>query len=456
MNHALLTGDIQNVATVKPFRALRYNQSKVSAPASALVCPPYDVIDAKMQNDLYNKSEHNVVRIEFGKTTPDDKPGSDRYSRAAETFENWIFQNVLRQDGKPAFYLYEQAFDIASGGASRSQVVTRRGIFGACKLEPFGTGCVYPHEETFGGPKADRLALMQSCEANLSPVFGLVPDDGGNMTALLKKGVTFKKPDVEVKEENGVVNRLWVVDDESWCAAMQDYLDGKNLFIADGHHRYETSCNYRNERRTKDNDPEGKLDKDYDYTLMMCVPMSDLGLYILPTHRLIQTAPGLSKDAFLKDSAALFDARDASEQELFATAEEQSGPVKFGVIFKDGSRKLLTVKPAVAEAMKKAQPNKSAAWHALDVSVLQELILKGVLKLSEEKVLRKEGVSYTPDTKNAISRVTDQAGQYVMGFILRPTLIEQVRDISTGNEKMPQKSTYFYPKLLSGLVIRKL
>ncbi|HYG75607.1 MAG TPA: DUF1015 domain-containing protein [Planctomycetota bacterium] len=444
------------MATVKPFRALRYNQSKVSAPASALVCPPYDVIDAAMQDALYKKSEHNVVRIEFGKTSPEDKPGSDRYSRAAETFEKWIIENVLRQDSKPAFYLYEQTFDIASGGASRSQVVTRRGIFGACKLEPFGTGCVYPHEETFGGPKADRLALMQACEANLSPVFGLVPDETGTMTELLKKGVSLKKPDVEVKEENGVVNRLWVIDDESWVAAMQENLAGKNLFIADGHHRYETSCNYRNERRAKDNDPDGKLDKDYNYTLMMCVPMSDPGLYILPTHRLIQEAPGLSKEAFLKDSAALFDTRDASEQELFATAEEQAGPVKFGVIFKDGSRKLLTVKPAAAEAMKKAQPAKSDAWRSLDVSVLQELVLKGILKLSEEKVLRKEGVSYTPDTKQAIAKVTDKAGHYVMGFVLRPTLIEQVRDVSTRNEKMPQKSTYFYPKLLSGLVIRKL
>src|SRR5262249_10965436 len=149
-------------------------------------------------------------------------------------------------------------------------------------------------------------------------------------------------------------------------------LGGKNIFIADGHHRYETSCNYRDERRAADDDPKGKLDREFEYTLMMCVAMSDPGLYILPTHRLIQEAPGLSKDSFLNEAAGLFDIREASEKELFAVAEEEGGAVKFGVIFKDGSRKLLTVKPAATEAMKKAAPKKSDAWRSLDVSVLQE------------------------------------------------------------------------------------
>jgi uncharacterized protein (DUF1015 family) len=442
------------MAIVKPFRALRYNPEKVGVPMGALVCPPYDVIDAKMQQALYDKSPYNVVRVEFGKQNESDTPGNDRYSRAGATLASWIRDNVLLTDPRPAFYLYEQTFDIASGGASRSKVVKRRGIFGAVKLEPFGTGCVFPHEETFGGPKADRLNLMRAASANLSPVFGLVPDEDSALSKLLEKGVDLKAPAFEVTEENGVLNKLWVLDDPQWCAAVSDRLSSKCVFIADGHHRYETSCNYREERRKADNDPDGKLDKDYNYTLMMCVPMSDSGLYILPTHRLIQEAPGISKDAFLQESAALFDQKDASEKELFAVAEEERGPVKIGVIFKDGSRKMLTAKKSVADAMKARAGQKSEAWRKLDVSVLQELILKGVLKLSEEKVLRKEGVSYTPDTKQAIARVTEQAEHYAMGFILRPTLIEQVVDMK--GEKMPQKSTYFYPKLLSGLVIRKV
>ncbi len=444
------------MSIVKPFKAYRFNPAKTAAPAADLICPPYDVIDPAMQEALYERSPYNIVRIEFGKTSDSDKPGDDRYSRAAEIFTDWISNGVLTQDTHDSFYLYEQTFDIASGGASRSKVVTRRGIFGALKLEPFGTGSVFPHEETFGGPKADRLALMQACEANLSPVFGLFPDEDKRISQLLAKGVTLNAPAMELTEASGVVNKLWVIDDPDWIAAMSQALAAKNCFIADGHHRYETSVNYRNERRGTDSDPEGTQDKPYNYTLMMCVPMSDPGLYILPTHRLIQKAPGVSQEAFIVDAQPFFDFRDASETDLLQLAEEESGPVRFGVIFKDGTRAILSVKPAVEEAMKRAQPNKSAAWRNLDVSVLQELVLKNVLKLSEEKVLRKEGVSYTPDTRQAIARVTAPGGAYEMGFILRPTLITQVEDVATGGEKMPQKSTYFYPKLLTGMVIRKL
>jgi uncharacterized protein (DUF1015 family) len=444
------------MAIVKPFSALRYNLDKTAAPAAKLVCPPYDVIDAAMQDALYLSSPFNVVRVEFGKTSPDDKPGSDRYSRASQTLTQWIAQDVLHRDAQPAYYLYEQTFDIASGGASRSKVVTRRGIFGAVKLEPFGTGQVFPHEETFGAPKADRLSLMQACSANLSPVFGLFPDEDNAMTKLLESGVKLCAPVVELTEANGVQNRLWAIADEAWVAAMGAALEPRNCFIADGHHRYETSCNYRDERRAKDSDPKGALDKGYNYTLMMCVPMSDPGLYILPTHRLIQKAPGVSKEALLDAVKTNFTVREASEGELLQLAEEETGPVRIGVIFNDGSRAILTQTPAAVARMKELQPKRSNDWRALDVSVLQELILKEAIKLSEEKVLRKEGVSYTPDTRQALSRVCADKGAYEMGFILRPTRIDQVRDVATGGEKMPQKSTYFYPKLLTGLVIRTL
>jgi len=444
------------MAIVKSFRALRYNAATIKGTAADVVCPPYDVIDGAMQDALYNRNPYNVVRVEFGKTTPDDKAGHDRYTRAAHTFKEWIATNILTKESANSFYLYEQTFDIASGGASTSKVVVRRGIFGAVKLEPFGTGCVYPHEETFGAPKADRLSLMQACAANLSPIFGLFPDEDNAISKLLAQGVAMKAPAVELTEANGVVNKLWAIDDPKWSIAMSHALADKNCYIADGHHRYETSCNYRDERRAADGDAVGSLDKSYNYTLMMCVPMSDPGLYILPTHRLIQKAPGISKESFLAASHHLFEAHDATEKELLHLAEEETGPVRIGVIYKDGSRQILTMKPTVDSAMIAAQPNKSTAWRELDVSVLQELVLKGALKLSEEKVLRKEGVSYTPDTRQAISRVTAHEGAYEMGFILRPTRIDQVRDVAVGGEKMPQKSTYFYPKLLTGMVVRQL
>src|SRR5579862_2495151 len=333
------------MAIVKPFQALRYNLAKAGA-AADVVCPPYDVIDAAMQEGLYERNPYNIVRVEFGKTAPDDAPGRDRYSRAADFFKDWIEKQILVQDGRAALYLYEQTFDIAYGGASHSKVVTRRGIFGAVKLEPFGTGCVYPHEETFGAPKADRLNLMRACAANLSPVFGLFPDEDASVSALLAKGVTLSAPAVELTESSGVINKLWAIDDEKWCAQMSAALAPKNCFIADGHHRYETSCNYRDERRAQDADPSGARDLPYNYTLMMCVPMSDPGLYILPTHRLIQKAPGVSKESFLRDALAYFDLRAAREAQLLALAEEESGPVRIGVVFADGEKKIMSVPPA--------------------------------------------------------------------------------------------------------------
>lgn len=444
------------MAVIQPFSALRYDTAKAGVPASALVCPPYDVIDSAMQKALYNKSTYNVVRVEYGKTKPSDGPGDDRYSRAAAEFSRWIAEGVLRRDTKAAYYVYEQTFDIASGGASQSNVVARRGVFGALKLEPFGSGSVYPHEETFGGPKADRMALMRACKANLSPVFGLVPDEDARLSRALAAVTVGRNADMEVIEPNGVQNRLWVVDDPAQCMELGGLLNGRNVFIADGHHRYETCCTYRNERREQANDPDGKQGGAYESTLMMCVPMSDPGLYILPTHRLIHSSPSASKDSFLREASGLFAIHDADEPELLALAEDTSGAVRVGVIFSDGSQYILAATPASAEAMSAAMPNRSLEWQGLDVAVLQELLLKGVLRLSEEKVLRKEGVSYTPNARQALEKVVAPDGPYSMGFILRPTRIEQVRAVSLAGEKMPQKSTYFYPKLLTGLVLREV
>ena len=313
------------MAVIKPFSALRYDPAKAGAQLEQLICPPYDVIDPAMQEELHRRSPHNIVHVELARERPGDAPGNDRYSRAARTLGDWIARGVLKEDSQPAFYVYEQRFDIAAGGASRSKVVTRRGFFGAIKLEPFGTGCVYPHEETFGGPKADRLNLMRACATNVSAVFGLVPDEDKAIAAMLQAAAGSGPPCAQATEDNGVVNRLWAVSDPDWCKKLSGQLGGKNIFIADGHHRYETSCKYRDERRQADGDPAGKLDKAYDHGLMVCVPMSDEGLYILPTHRLIQAGPGISKDSFLRAAGALFKQQDATEKELCALAEEQAG-----------------------------------------------------------------------------------------------------------------------------------
>jgi uncharacterized protein (DUF1015 family) len=444
------------MAIVRPFKGLRYNPEKIQGSLADVIAPPYDVISLAEQDALYRRSSHNVVRLILNREYDGDGPGDNRYTRAACKLNEWVKDNVLRQDEMPAFYVYEQTFDIAAGGAARSKILTRRGVLTALKLEPFGEGCVYPHEETFSGPKADRLMLTRACRANLSPVFGLTPDADGSLAGLLADCCVQFKPQMEVKEDSGVLNRLWVVDDPVWTKKMTDAFTPCGVYIADGHHRYETACNYRNERRAQKNGNGGGVegDRDYDYVLMMCVPMSDPGLHILPTHRLIHALPDFSAEKFLKKALALFDVTEATEDSLTALAEQEEGAIRIGVVFNQGGLRILKIKPDGMEAMRNLAPKCSEAWRELDVSVLHELLLKGVLGLSEENVLRKEGVTYVKDARETILRVQAEPA-FSLGFILRPTRIEQVRVVAAGGERMPHKSTYFFPKLLSGMVIRK-
>ena len=246
------------MATVKPFRALRFlistedrrsrrrGSSARPMTSSTRPCRTRSTTAARSMSCASNSA----------RPAPTTNPAATGTRGRRKPSRSGFAQDVLAPRRRAdSFYLYEQTFDIASGGASRSEVVTRRGIFGAVKLEPFGNGKVFPHEETFGAPKADRLSLMQACAANLSPVFGLIPDEDSALTKLLEQGVKLGAPAVELTEANGVQNRLWAITDETWIAAMAAALEPRNCYIADGHHRYETSCNYRDERRAQDNDP---------------------------------------------------------------------------------------------------------------------------------------------------------------------------------------------------------
>jgi uncharacterized protein (DUF1015 family) len=440
------------LATIVPFRAVRYNREKINGPVDAVVAPPYDVISAEQQDALYKRSPHNVVRLILGRQYDGDSPTDNRYTRAAKTWSQWQDEEVLVSEKQPAFYVYEQQFEVSLGHPPRKKSFTRRGVLSALKLEPFGEGCVFPHEETFPAHKADRLQLFSACRANFSPVFGLVPDEG-DVTALLAKVTTSRAPDVEIREESGVLNRLWVVSEKAFCKQLAGLLEPRKVFIADGHHRYETACNYRNERRAAEKG-KAKGNQAYDHVLMMCVPMSDPGLVILPTHRLVQSGTGLAADEFLKKAEAFFTSKETSESELAALAETQDGPVRYGAVAAGGRKVLLTAKPSVADAMKKAAPAKSEAWRGLDTAILHEVVLKQLLGLGKGPATPHSGIEYTKDVGDVFKRVA--SGACGVGFVLRPSRMDQVRATAENGERMPQKSTYFSPKLLSGLVMRKL
>ena len=273
--------------TIAPFRGWRYDLKHVGA-LSNVICPPYDVIDADLQNRLYKLHPANVVRLELNRDEPGDGDvnnagGNHRYSRAAKFLKNWQTEGVLYEEPRPAVYVYHQTFEYAG------QQHTRRGFMVRCKLERFGEGKIYPHEETLSGPKADRLLLTRACHANLSQIFGLFPDEENAAQDLLEKAVLGQTP-VEATDHLGVVHQMWTVTDGAVVSQLVGLMGPKPMFIADGHHRYETACNYRDELAAA-----GKLTPDHpaNYVLMMCVGMSDPGLLVLPTHRLFRGLPAM-------------------------------------------------------------------------------------------------------------------------------------------------------------------
>ncbi|MGB9826248.1 MAG: DUF1015 domain-containing protein, partial [Desulfofundulus sp.] len=276
------------MAEIKPFRGLRYADGV--GPLADLVTPPYDVIDAKAQDDYYQRHPYNIIRLEYGKVYPGDDESNNRYTRAAADFNAWREKGVLVPEKSPALYLYEQEFSV---GGKR---LVRSGMTCAVKLEPYEKGVVLPHEETLPRHKADRLALMRACRANFSPIFGLYADAEMTVDNLLRSQAG-RSPDLEFTGENGHGHRLWVVTDPGVIKQVQQAMADRRIFIADGHHRYETALAYSRERRQEEGNPAEP--GPYDYVMMTLVNLYDPGLVVLPTHRLVRNVEGLVVDEFL-------------------------------------------------------------------------------------------------------------------------------------------------------------
>jgi uncharacterized protein (DUF1015 family) len=431
------------MAEIHPFRALRYDIARVGA-LSDVIAPPYDVIDAALQDRLYKRSPYNAIRMELNREEAGDAPGRDRYARAVGYLRDWQRAGVLRADESPALYVYHQTFEVDG------QAHTRKGFFARVRLERFGEGRIYPHEQTLSGPKADRLKLYEATGTQLSPIFGIYPDEAGKVLAAVEAGVRDRTP-LEAVDHLGVVNRLWPVTDSRAHTVAQGLMAERPIFIADGHHRYETGIAYRDALAAS-----GQLagrDDPANFAMMMLVGMDDPGLIIQPTHRLIGGYPGLTEARLAEILAAEFDV--AYEGEGPAGARKAWEEVQlwgdqdmlaFGTVT-DG--RWLTARLRSDETMDRLVPSQSADWRALGVSILHELVVKHLLKELGTPEFR-----YVHRLDEVIGDVAAKGCD--LAALVPPATMEHVEAIASHQEKMPPKSTYFYPKILTGLVFNPL
>ncbi|RUL85011.1 DUF1015 domain-containing protein [Tautonia sociabilis] len=428
---------------IRPFRGVRYDLARVGD-LSKVVAPPYDVIGPDLQRKLYDDSPHNVIRLELGRDEPGDDDRTNRYSRAAKLLKDWRREGVLADESHPSLYVYHQTFEV------EGKVHTRKGFMARVRLEPFGQGKIYPHEETMSGPKADRLKLYEATGFNLSPVFGLYPDPGNGALTAVEAGIRDRTP-LTVTDHLGVENRLWPVSDVEVLSAVQGLMAEKPVFIADGHHRYETAVRYRDLRAEA-----GELtgpDDPANFCLMMLVSMSDPGLQILPTHRLASGYPGLTAQKLAELLSPEFDLEDFGEgpsgcracwQEMELDGSQNL--IGFGTVA-DGRWTLARLRSdATMDAL---VPEHSPDWRSLGVSILQELVYKKLL--SGLGFPERTYVHLIDEVLAAVdSRSCDLA------CLVPPAGMEHVEAIASNLEKMPPKSTYFYPKLLTGLVLNPI
>ena len=416
------------MAEVGPIEALHYDLGRVRL--ADVAAPPYDVIDAEQREELLARSDHNVVDLDL----PRDPGGGDPYEHAARLLAEWIDIGILTRDAEPAIWALQQDYTAPDGSR-----LTRRAFLSRVRLAPYGEG-IRPHERTQPGPKEDRLRLTRATRHNLSPIFALHPGDAWRHLEPALEAA----PWGEVTDGDGTTHRVWRVGDPAVHEAIAAELEPAELLIADGHHRYETALAYR--REVGAGGPA-------DYVLMALVSLEDPGLAVFPTHRLIS---GLADDqakqeALVSGLKELFEVEEVSADQLDPGGLEGIGV--FGYIdshLKRGFRLRLRD----TDRLKRALADRSDAYRQLDAAILEELVLKGILGMSAEDIAAKRGIGYTPSVDQALTKL--DAGDYQAAFLLRPTPVDQVRAVAAAGETMPPKSTYFFPKLLTGIVFNPL
>jgi len=427
---------------VLPFQGVRYSPARVPD-ITRVTAPPYDMILPAEQDELYRRDPHNVVRLILGREQEDGRP-VDRYANAAGCYRRWRSEGILTQDEVPSIYLYREDYAWAGRAYQRLGLIARIGI------DAFGGGA-FAHESTMSGPKADRLRLLQACEANFSQIFALYSDPDGSVEAPLV-AATAGPPLVSFDDGKGVVHNLWRVEDPALITRAREGLAGKPFIIADGHHRYETALEYRRLMRQE----PARFRESMDSVMMCLVRMESPGLTILPFHRML-VAPG--PERIVERIGATFDLEERllpADRSSWTGATQEllgGGDTVFGLSF--GGPALTLVRPKVGiDLARLLRPGTSKLVADLDVTVLHQVIFAELLGLDEQRLVQEGGIRFFTKTEDAAAEV--EAGRGAAAFLLRPSRIDQVWRIATAGQRMPQKSTNFYPKLISGLVFNEL
>ena len=425
------------MAVVKPFAGVRYNPGKVAI--DDVIAPPYDVISEEEQELLYEKSPYNVVRLILGKVLEEDNDENNRYTRARDFLHKWLEENVLMVD-RPAFYFVEQEYKLETG-----KVLKRKGVIGRVKLEEFGKG-VKPHERTLDAPKEDRFKLMQAVEGNLSPVFSLFKDPALTIENLWDK---LGAPDFSFTDTVGIPTKVWVVTDPEILKIVEKTLSDKKLFIADGHHRYETALNFKKYYREKFNIPEGQ-EHPVDYVMMYLVNSDDEGLMILPTHRLIHSL-GELKNNFMDKIKGFFELKkveispDSSINEIFSAIQNTTAP--FLVMTTEETFEVIPKSGTVEKLLEDLPPE----LRSLNVNLLHRGILAKLMGISMEDQAKQKNITYIKELKKGLDLLKSGKGDFL--FLMKPLTMDDVERVTEIGERMPQKSTFFYPKIPSGIVL---
>ncbi|MBC8571440.1 DUF1015 domain-containing protein [Zongyangia hominis] len=424
------------MATVKGFRGVRFTEK--AGTIAELCCPPYDIISEEQRQNYLAQNPHNVIRLELPR-------GEHPYEEAAKTLQTWLSNGVLSQDEKEGLYIYEEEF------TARGVPNKIKGFICLVKVEDFSKGVVLPHEETLSKAKTDRFNLQMATGCQFSQIYSLYIDHEHTTLSLID-ALSDREPDAVFTDEGDVTHRLWCVYDEDVIAQVGQQFAGRKLYIADGHHRYETSINIRNALREK-----GVITDDShpgNYVMMMLCDMEHPGLVVFPTHRLIRDMPDVDIPDLLKKCEEFFDITPAlplSSLQEKLDEDYAQGKKSFALYTGSQDYTLLTLRDL--GAVKRLEPKMSDDYCNLDVSVLHTLVLEHILGIDKENMMNQVNLNYTRVLEEAIDKVQD--GTYNFSFIMNPTKVEEIGRVAEGGEKMPQKSTYFYPKLTTGLVMNK-